>query len=64
MVTLPILVTIRIETERYLLGSITMIPKLLNKLPAIITGRDQLYIPMAPPLAHVGYLCGGVNVVC
>jgi|GEM_PF-6684640 len=40
-----------------------MIPKVLNKLPSIITGSDQLYIPMAPPLAHVGYLPGGINVV-
>ena len=38
-------------------------PKALNKLPAITTDKVQLYIPMAPPLAHVGYLCGGVNVV-
>ena len=40
-----------------------MIPKVLNKLPAITTGTAQIYIPMAPPLAHVGYLRGGVNVV-
>ena len=39
------------------------VPKVLNKLPAITTGIDQLYIPMAPPLAHVGYRRGGVNVV-
>ena len=39
------------------------VPKALNKLPAITTGRDQLYIPVAPPLAHVGYLCG-VLMLC
>ena len=61
MVPLPILVTIRIETERYLKGSIIMIPKVVNKLPPITTGSDQLYIPMAPPLAHVGYLPGAIN---
>jgi hypothetical protein len=38
-----------------------MIPKVLNKLPAITTGSDQLYISMVPPLAHVGYIRGAIN---
>jgi hypothetical protein len=38
-----------------------MIPKVLTKLPAITTGTGQLYIPMAPPVAHVGWLRGAIN---
>ena len=37
------------------------VPKVLNKLPAITTGRDQIHIPVAPPLAHVGYIRGAIN---